>query len=450
MLMDRIYITTPLYYVNAEPHLGSAYTMIITDALARYYRANGYETFYLTGTDEHGDKIGQAAATAGTEPKAFTDQISATFRAAWDLCGFSYDHFIRTTDEYHIRYVQEVLSKVYESGDIYFDRYSGLYCFGCERFYTDKELVDGKCPDHLTEPQLIEEENYFFRMSKYQDQLVRHIETHPQFIRPVGYKNEVLAMLREPLEDLCISRSKSRLTWGIELPFDNRYVTYVWFDALINYVSALKRSGEGDFQKFWHEAQHFIGKDIVKPHGVFWPTMLLAAGLPIYKNLNVHVYWSAAGEKMSKSIGNTISPLEMMKPPIGMDAFRYFVLRESVFGQDADFRRESLIGRYNADLANNLGNLVSRVLAMQAKYFGGVIQPLGTQWTDEDNELKSVYDKVESEVGRHLTELQFHRALEVIWAALDHTNRYIVQTSPFTLVKDPANQVRVGEILHHL
>lgn len=446
--MDRIYITTPLYYVNAEPHLGSAYTMIITDALARYYRANGYETFYLTGTDEHGDKIAQAAANAGTEPKAFTDQISATFRATWDLCGFAYDHFIRTTDDYHIRYVQQVLSKVYESGDIYFDRYSGLYCVGCERFYTDKELVDGKCPDHLTKPKLIEEENYFFRMSKYQDQLVRHIETHPQFIRPVGYKNEVLAMLRDPLEDLCISRPKSRLTWGIELPFDNRYVTYVWFDALINYVSALKRNGEGDFQKFWHEAQHFIGKDIVKPHGVFWPTILLAAGLPLYKHLNVHGYWTVEGKKMSKSLGNTVSPSEM-KEKIGMDAFRYFVLRESVFGQDADFRHDNLIARYNADLANNLGNYVSRVLAMQQKYFAGVVQPLAASWADEDVKLRDAFAAAELDLKSQMEELQFHRALEAVWWALDHANRYIVQTAPFTLIKDPAKQARVGEILHH-
>jgi methionyl-tRNA synthetase len=448
--MDRIYITTPLYYVNAEPHLGSAYTMIITDTLARYYRAKGYETFYLTGTDEHGDKIAQAAASASLNPKEFTEQISATFRAVWDECGFAYDHFIRTTDDYHISYVREVLGRVYQSGDIYFDRYSGLYCFGCERFYTEKELVNGKCPDHLTEPKLIEEENYFFRMSKYQDHLLRHIETHPQFIRPEGYKNEVLAMLREPIEDLCISRPKSRLTWGIELPFDKRYVTYVWFDALINYVSALKRKGEGDFQKFWPEAQHFIGKDIVKPHGVFWPTMLLAAGLPLYKHLNVHGYWTVEGKKMSKSIGNTISPLEMMKPPIGMDAFRYFVLRESVFGQDADFRRESLIGRYNADLANNLGNLVSRVLAMQAKYFGGVIQPLSADWAPEDIELRDRFVHAENELNGYMRELQFHRALEAVWSALDTANRYVVQTAPFTMIKDTEKKVRVGEVLHHL
>lgn len=446
--MEKAYITTPLYYVNAEPHLGSAYTMIISDALARYYRAKGYETFYLTGTDEHGDKIAQAAAAAGLEPKAFTDRISASFRAAWEACGFAYDHFIRTTDIYHVSYVQEILSQVYDAGDIYFHRYSGLYCFGCERFYTDKELVDGKCPDHLVEPRLIDEDNYFFRMSKYQNPLVRHIEEHPEFIRPEGFKNEVLAMLREPIGDLCISRPKSRLTWGIEMPFDNRYVTYVWFDALINYVSALKHRGEEFFLKFWPSAEHFIGKDILKPHGVFWPTMLLAAGLPLYKHLNVHGFWNVEGQKMSKSLGNTISPLEM-KEKIGMDAFRYFLLRESVFGQDADFRRDNLTARYNADLANNLGNLVSRVLAMQQKYFTGVVQPLSVDWAAEDIELRDKFARVETEIDDFVADLQFHRALEAIWAALDHANRYIVQTAPYTLIKDPGRQARVGEVLHH-
>lgn len=447
--MERIHITTPLYYVNAEPHLGSAYTMIVTDTLARYYRAKGWETFYLTGTDEHGDKIAQAASQAELEPKLFTDQMSATFRAAWDSCGISYDHFIRTTDEYHVRYVQEILTKVYEAGDIYFDRYGGLYCFGCERFYTEKELVDGKCPDHRTVPEAIEEENYFFRMSKYQGRLLRHLEEHPDFIRPQGFRNEVMAMLREPIGDLCISRPKSRLTWGIEIPFDQRYVTYVWFDALINYVSGLKYRGEELFQRLWPHAEHFIGKDIVKPHGVFWPTMLMAAGLPLYKHLNVHGFWTSEGQKMSKSLGNTVSPLEV-KEKIGMDAFRYFVLRESVFGQDADFREDALTARYNADLANNLGNLVSRVLAMQAKYFGGVVQPLPIEWSKEDQELRNAFARAESEMERHMTELQFHRALEAIWTAIDQANRYIVQTSPFTLFKDPKNRPRVGEVLHHL
>jgi methionyl-tRNA synthetase len=446
--MEKIYITTPLYYVNAEPHLGSAYTMIITDTLARYYRANGCETFYLTGTDEHGDKIAQAAEQAGMEPKAFTDRISASFRAAWDTCGFAYDHFIRTTDAYHVRYVQTLLNQVYQTGDIYFDRYGGLYCFGCERFYTEKELVNGKCPDHLVEPKLIEEDNYFFRMSKYQDQLLRHIEDHSDFIRPEGFKNEVVAMLREPIGDLCISRPKSRLTWGIEMPFDDRYVTYVWFDALINYVSALKYKGEEFFQEYWPNAEHFIGKDILKPHGVFWPTMLLAAGLPLYKHLNVHGFWNVEGQKMSKSLGNTISPLDM-KETIGMDAFRYFVLRESVFGQDADFRRDNLTARYNADLANNLGNFVSRVLAMQEKYFAGVVQPLSAEWAAEDAELRDKFVRVERDLDDFMAELQFHRALEAIWSALDRANRYIVQTAPFALIKDPAKRARVGVVLHH-
>ena len=449
--MDAVYITTPLYYVNAEPHLGSAYTMIITDTLARHYRGKGCETFYLTGTDEHGDKIFQAAAQAGIDPKSFTDRISATFRAAWDTCGFSYDHFIRTTDHYHVRFVQDVLAQVYKKGDIYFDRYGGLYCFGCERFYTEKELIDGKCPDHLIEPKLIEEDNYFFRMSKYQDQLLRHIEGNPQFIRPEGYKNEVVAMLREPIGDLCISRPKSRLTWGIEMPFDNRYVTYVWFDALLNYVSALKFKGQEYFDTYWHNAEHFIGKDILKPHGVFWPTMLLAADLGLYKHLNVHGFWNVEGQKMSKSIGNTISPLEM-REQIGMDAFRYFVLRESVFGQDADFRRDNLIARYNADLANNLGNFVSRVLAMQEKYFSGIVQPLRLDWKQEAIDTK-LHDEVMNAVhyaGQFTEELQFHRALEAIWSALDAANRYVVQTAPFSMVKDADKQHRVGEVLHQL
>jgi methionyl-tRNA synthetase len=447
--MSHIYITTPIYYVNGDPHLGSAYTMIITDTLARYYRARGRETFYLTGTDEHGDKIMQAAADAGMTPQAFTDQVSRSFRAAWDACDLTYDHFIRTTDPYHVRYVQEFLTKVHEAGDIYFDRYEGLYCFGCERFYTEKELRDGKCPDHLTEPKRIAEENYFFRMSKYQERLLRHIGDHPDFIRPEGFKNEVVAMLREPLDDLCISRPKSRLNWGIEIPFDQRFVTYVWFDALINYVSALKYKGEDVFEKFWPEAQHFIGKDILKPHGVFWPTMLMAAGLPLYRHLNVHGFWTVEGQKMSKSLGNVISPLAM-KEKIGLDAFRYFLLRESVFGQDADFREESLTARYNADLANNLGNLVSRTLAMQDRYFKGVVQPLSEPTPEVDRRLAAVFTQAAAEVEVHVTNLALSRALEAVFRATDHANKYITETAPFTLAKDPTALPRVGAVLHNL
>lgn len=447
--MERIYLTTPLYYVNAEPHLGHTYTTIVADALKRYYQRQGVETFLLTGTDEHGDKIAQAARENGMEPKAYADRISALFRSTWDACGIAYDHFIRTTDPDHVTVVQRILQKIYDAGDIYFGEYGGFYCFGCERFYTEKELVGGKCPDHQKEPTFIKEENYFFRMGKYQRRLIDHIDTHPDFIWPERYRAEVLAFLREPLEDLCISRPKSRLQWGISLPFDSGYVTYVWFDALINYVSAVESRGAEFFQAFWPKASHLIAKDILKPHGVFWPTMLMAAGLPLYQRLNVHGYWVMEAGKMSKSLGNVVRPLEM-KERYGMDAFRYFLLREMAFGQDATFSLDAFVTRINADLANNLGNLVSRVLAMQERYFAGMVQPLGGAWAREDVELRERFLQVEKDVKPHMSELHFHRALEAIWSAIDHSNRYIVQTSPFVMVKEPEKRGRVGEILHHL
>lgn len=447
--MEKIYITTPLYYVNAEPHLGHTYTTVIADVLNRYYRAAGYETFFLTGTDEHGDKIAQAAKENGMEPKDYADRISDLFRSTWDRCGIGYNHFIRTTDGYHVDYVQKVLQAIYDNGDIYFGEYGGWYCYGCERFYTEKELVDGKCPDHQKAPDYISEKNYFFRMGKYQTRLIEAIESRPDFIRPERYRAEVMAFLREPLEDLCISRPTSRLQWGIAMPFDHNYVTYVWFDALLNYVSALKNRGEETFQGFWPRANHLIAKDILKPHGIYWPTMLMAAGLPLYDRLNVHGYWVMDSGKMSKSLGNVIRPLEM-KERFGMDAFRYFLLREMAFGQDAKFSEDALVTRINADLANNLGNLVSRVLAMQQRYFAGVVQPLGASSAREDVELRDKFSAAEADLQRFMGELQFHRALESVWAALDHANRYIVQTAPFTLIKDPAQQARVGEVLHHL
>jgi methionyl-tRNA synthetase len=447
--MERVYLTTPLYYVNAEPHLGHTYTTVIVDTLNRYYRKAGYETFFLTGTDEHGDKIAQAAKEHGTDPKAYADRISQLFRSTWDQCGITYSHFIRTTDAYHVEFVQKVLRDIYENGDIYFGEYGGFYCYGCERFYTEKELVGGKCPDHQKAPDYISEKNYFFRMGKYQDRLIDAIHSRPDFIRPDRYRAEVLAFLREPLEDLCISRPKTRLQWGIPLPFDGNYVTYVWFDALLNYVSALQHRGEDAFQAFWPAANHFIAKDILKPHGIYWPTMLMAAGLPLYERLNVHGYWIMDSGKMSKSLGNVIRPLEM-KVRFGMDAFRYFLLREMAFGQDAKFSEEALVTRINADLANNLGNLVSRVLAMQQKYFAGVVQALSAEWPAEDCALRDKFAQAEEELDRFMAELQFHRALEAVWSALDHANRYIVQTAPFTMVKDPNQQARVGEVLHHL
>jgi methionyl-tRNA synthetase len=447
--MDKIYITTPLYYVNAEPHLGHTYTTVIADTLKRYYQSIGDETFLLTGTDEHGDKIAQAAAANGTTPREYADRISDLFRSTWDSCGIAYDHFIRTTDDYHQQYVQKILQKIYDAGEIYFGEYGGFYCYGCERFYTEKELVDGKCPDHQITPQFISEKNYFFRMSKYQQQLIDAIQNKPNLIRPERYRSEVLAFLREPLEDLCISRPTSRLKWGIPLPFDANYVTYVWFDALLNYVSALEHRGSDSIRSLWPKAQHLIAKDILKPHAIYWPTMLMAAGLPLYDHLNVHGYWVMDSGKMSKSLGNVIRPLEM-KARFGMDAFRYFLLREMAFGQDAKFSEEALVTRINADLANNLGNLVSRVLAMQQKYFAGAVQPLGSEWAAEDQELKDKFAQAENELNGYMAELQFHRALESVWSALDHANRYIVQTAPFTMIKDPSKQARVGEVLHHL
>lgn len=447
--MSYLFLTTPLYYVNAEPHLGHTYTTVIADTLKRYYRNRGVETFLLTGTDEHGDKVAKAAQSHGMEPKDYADRVSALFRSTWEACGISYDHFIRTTDPYHKETVQEVLQGIYDAGDIYFGEYGGFYCYGCERFYTEKELVGGKCPDHQKEPDYIQEKNYFFRMGKYQQRLLDHIQARPDFIRPEQYRAEVLAFLREPLEDLCISRPRTRLEWGIPLPFDSDYVTYVWFDALINYVSALKFKGEEFYRTYWPKATHLIAKDILKPHGIYWPTMLMAAGLPCYEHLYVHGYWIMESGKMSKSLGNVVRPLEM-KERYGMDAFRYFLLRDMVFGQDAAFSLESFVTRINADLANNLGNLVSRVLAMQKKYFDGKVQPLGESWAEEDQKLSEGFLHTGDEIHRHMEGLYFHRALESIWGALDRTNQYIVQTSPFVLMRDPKNAKRVGEILHHL
>jgi len=447
--VQRFYVTTPIYYINAEPHLGHTYTTILADTLKRFHRMRGEDTFLVTGTDEHGDKIAEAATAAGLSPKEYADRISPIFRSTWDTCGLEYDHFVRTTDPEHERLVQEYLQRAFDGGDIYFSRYGGLYCTGCERFLTDKELVEGNCPDHLRPPKLIEEENYFFRMSNYADRLAARIEGDPELITPERYRNEVLSLLRSAaLGDLCISRPKSRLQWGIELPFDRNYVTYVWFDALISYVSGLKAAGESRFADMWPNAHHIIGKDILKPHAIFWPTMLMALGLPMYKRLLVHGYWLRGESKMSKSLGNVIRPLEM-KARFSMDAFRYFLLREMSFGQDSTFSEDAFITRVNADLANNIGNLVSRTLSMQQRYFQGVVQPLG-EWTEADHELVATYETAFREVPQLTESLGFHHALEALWRAIDQANKYIVVTAPFKMAKDEAQRPRVGAILHHL
>jgi methionyl-tRNA synthetase len=446
--MRKIYFTTPIYYVNAEPHIGHAYTTIVADVLTRFYRLAGYQTFFLTGTDEHGDKVAQAARAAGETPQAYADRISGLFRALWPKLNITHNRFIRTTEETHRRVVQLILQKVYDAGDIYFGDYGGHYCRGCERFLTEKELVDGKCPDHGTEPQFIKEKNYFFRMSKYQDWLIDHIQTHPDFIRPERYRNEVLAFLRDPLEDLCISRPKSRLGWGIPVPFDGDYVTYVWFDALINYLTGIDYPDGERFIRLWPVCQHLIAKDILKPHGIYWPTMLKSAGIPPYQHLNVHGYWIVSESKMSKSRGNIIKPLDLMSK-YGLDAFRYFLLREMVFGLDSNFSETALVGRINADLANDLGNLVSRTLAMAERFLKGEIPRAGAL-EEKDRELQITALNLAQEAERLFGELSFHKFLISTWGLINLANKYIDGTAPWALAKDSGKAERLNTVLYQL
>ena len=445
------YLTTPIYYVNDRPHLGHAYTTIVADAMARYRRLAGDDVWLLTGTDEHGDKIAQAAAKAGMTPLALADQNSAAFRETWKVLGISNDDFIRTTEPRHTKLVQAILQKLWDAGEIYLGTYGANYCFGCERFYTEKEIVDGKCPDHQTRLTWIEEENYFFKMSKYQRWLIEHIERHPDFVRPERYRNEILGFLRDPLQDLSISRPKTRLEWGIPLPFDDTYVTYVWFDALINYVSALGGPGDPRFEKFWPHAQHVIAKDIVKAHAIYWPCMLKAAGLDLYRHLNVHGYWTLGGQKISKSVGNLVEALAL-KEKYGNDAFRYFVLREMVFGLDADFSEEAFVGRLNADLANDLGNLVSRVTTLLVNLSEGRVPettPAFEVGGDHalGGDLKGAFEKARADVDTAMREFAFQRALAAIWEFVGAVNRYIDTTAPWAR---PASHIARGQRLSAL
>ena len=443
--MTASYLTTPIYYVNDRPHLGHAYTTIVVDAMARYRRLAGDDVWFLTGTDEHGDKIAQAAAKAGITPQAMADQNSAAFRATWQALGIQYSDYIRTTEERHKRVVQAILQTLWDAGEIYLGKYGGHYCYGCERFYTEKEIVDGKCPDHRTPLTWIEEENYFFKMSKYQSWLIEHLERNPDFVRPERYRNEVLGFLRDPLTDLSISRPRRRLEWGIPLPFDDKYVTYVWFDALINYVSALGGPGDPRFEKFWPHVQHVTAKDIVKPHAIYWPCMLKAAGIPLYQHLNVHGYWTLGGQKISKSIGNLVEALAL-KEKYGNDAFRYFVLREMVFGLDADFSEEAFVGRLNADLANDLGNLVSRATTLIVNLGQGVVPARGNTTAAEDG-VAAAFAKAKADVAAAMEEFAFQRALASMWEFVGVVNRYVDATQPWALAKDAGKRDQLATTL---
>jgi methionyl-tRNA synthetase len=456
-MSGRFYITTPIYYVNDVPHIGHAYTTIAADVLARYHRLRGSAVFFLTGTDEHGQKVQKAAEARGLSPKEHADLLAVNFRLLWEKLDITNDAFIRTTDREHVAVVQELLQKLHGKGEIERRTYEGWYCTPDERFWTEKEIVAGVCPDCGRSVERIAEDNYFFLMSRYQDRLVRHIEKDPGYIRPETRRNEVLGFLRsQPLGDLCISRPKSRLSWGIELPFDRDFVTYVWFDALVNYFSATRylsppASGKTEpaaRETFWWPADfHLVGKDILTTHSVYWSTMLMALGLPLPLAIFAHGWWTREGRKMSKSLGNVIDPNEVVDA-YGADAFRYFVLREVPFGLDGDFSQDTFVTRFNTELANDLGNLLSRVVTMVGRYFDGKVPPAGPE-QPPDRELREAALAIPAQIEGDLAVPAFNRYLQDVWQLVTRANRYVEENAPWALARNKEMD-RLGTVLYNL
>ncbi len=447
MSQNKFYITTPIYYVNDVPHIGHAYTTIAADVVARYKRLEGYEVFFLTGTDEHGQKVQQAATDLGVSPQEHVDKLHQRFKELWVRLNISNSDFIRTTEERHKKLVCDILQDLHSRDEIYRDSYEGWYCTPCERFWTEKDLAEGNCPECRRKVEKIKEHNYFFRMGKYQQWLIDRIKSDPHFILPASRRNEVLGFLDKPLEDLCISRPKSRLNWGIPLPFDEEYVTYVWFDALINYISAHGSLEDIKASGFWPADHNMVGKDILTTHAVYWSTMLKAIGLEPPKNIFAHGWWTVNGQKMSKSLFNVVEPNNLIDQ-FGVDVIRYFLLREITFGLDGDFSHKALIGRLNSDLANNLGNLLNRTISMMKKYFGGVI-PTPSTVGDEDNELITKSKEVIDDVRKLYDELAYNKILQKIWELVDATNQYIDKAGPWNLVKTDEGKERLKTVMYN-
>lgn len=449
MSRKTFYITTPIYYPSGKLHIGHSYTTVAADAMARYKRLQGYDVMFLTGTDEHGQKIQRVAAENGVTPKEYVDNIVSGIKDLWKMMKITYDKFIRTTDEEHVATVQKIFRMLYDKGDIYKSEYEGWYCTPCESFWTETQLVDGKCPDCGRPVERTREESYFFRLSKYQDRLIKHIEENPDFIQPVSRRNEMLNnFLRPGLEDLCVSRTS--FNWGIPVTFDEKHVVYVWIDALSNYITALGYLSDNDaaFKKYWPADVHLVGKEIVRFHTIIWPAMLMALDLPLPKQVFGHGWLVLEGGKMSKSKGNVVDPVVLIEK-YGLDAIRYFLLREVPFGADGVFSNEALINRINSDLANDLGNLVSRTVAMIKKYFDGQLPGQGEEG-EFDADLKKELLALKPKTEELLDNLQFSLALTEIWKAISRTNKYIDETMPWVLAKDESRKGRLAAVLYNL